>query len=72
VIEDNGEGIANATLDKIFDPYFTTKSEWSGIGLYLVKMIVEKSFGGTITVQSKLREGSVFTLSLAIHHGIRG
>lgn len=72
VIEDNGDGIGNETLGKIFDPYFTTKSEGSGIGLYLAKMIVEKSFGGTIAVQSKLREGSVFTLSIAIHHGIRG
>ena len=68
IIEDNGKGIANDRLAKIFDPYFTTKEEGSGIGLYLVKMIVEKSFGGTVSVQSKLREGSVFTLSIAIHH----
>lgn len=68
VIEDNGRGIASETLGKIFDPYFTTKEEGNGIGLYLAKMIVEKSFGGTIGVQSKPREGSVFTLSLAIHH----
>lgn len=71
-IEDNGTGIATDTQGKIFDPYFTTKEEGSGIGLYLVKMIVEKSFGGAITVQSKLREGSAFTLSIAIHHGVRG
>ncbi len=71
-IEDNGTGIATDTQGKIFDPYFTTKEEGSGIGLYLVKMIIEKSFGGAITVQSKLREGSAFTLSIAIHHGVRG
>lgn len=68
VIEDNGKGIAHDTLTKIFDPYFTTKEEGSGIGLYLVKMIVEKSFGGKIMVKSTLREGSVFTLSIAAYH----
>ena len=68
VIEDNGKGMASDTLGKIFDPYFTTKEEGSGIGLYLVKMIVEKSFGGKIAVKSSLREGSVFTLSIAMHY----
>lgn len=68
VIEDNGKGIASDMLGKIFDPYFTTKEEGSGIGLYLVKMIVEKSFGGKIAVRSKPREGSAFTLSIAMHY----
>lgn len=68
VIEDNGKGISSDTLGKIFDPYFTTKSQGSGIGLYLAKMIIEKSFGGKIAVESKIREGSKFTLSIAVYH----
>jgi len=67
-LEDNGSGISSDTLGKIFDPYFTTKSQGSGIGLYLCKMIIEKSFGGKIEVESKVREGSAFTLSMALYH----
>lgn len=67
VIEDNGKGIQCDKLGKIFEPYFTTKSEGSGIGLYLAKMIIEKSFGGKIKVESKVREGTTFTLSIAIY-----
>jgi signal transduction histidine kinase len=68
VVEDNGNGIPNDKIEKIFEPYFTTKSEGSGIGLYLAKMIIEKSFGGKIEVESKVREGTSFTLSIATHH----
>lgn len=67
VIEDTGKGIQSDKLGKIFEPYFTTKSEGSGIGLYLAKMIIEKSFGGKIKVESKVREGTTFTLSMAIY-----
>lgn len=67
-LEDNGNGISSDMLGKIFEPYFTTKSQGSGIGLYLVKMIIEKSFGGKIKVESKVREGSTFTLSMALYH----
>lgn len=60
-IEDNGGGIKKKNLEKIFEPYFTTKDEGTGIGLYLVKLIVEKSFEGKIeVVNTKL--GSCFIL----------
>ncbi len=52
---DNGGGIDTAIIAKVFDPYFTTKfqSQGTGIGLYMVKMIVEKSMKGSISVRNE-------------------
>jgi len=60
---DNGGGISNETLARIFDPYFTTKSEdkGTGIGLYMTQMIIEKNMGGSITVNNCVK-GACFTL----------
>ena len=58
-IEDNAGGIKN--INKIFQPYFTTKKDGLGIGLYLVKEIIEKTFDGKIEVENK-KEGACFTL----------
>ncbi|MDD2888956.1 MAG: HAMP domain-containing sensor histidine kinase [Aliarcobacter sp.] len=60
-LEDNGGGIKSKNLKKIFEPYFTTKEEGTGIGLYLCKMIIEESFGGKIFVENK-KEGVSFSL----------
>lgn len=64
-IEDNGGGIPEDVVNKIFDPYFTTKEEGkgTGIGLYMAKMLIEKHFNGTITVENTSR-GALFTLVL--------
>jgi len=60
-IHNNGKQISTNNLKKIFKPYFSTKKEGSGIGLYLVKLIIEKSFEGKIEVENK-KVGVLFTL----------
>jgi len=62
-IEDNGGGIKENDLTKIFNPYFTTKQSTggSGLGLYTCKIIIENHFNGQITVQNT-QNGAKFTL----------
>lgn len=61
VIRDNGSGIDEEALTKIFIPFFTTKKTGSGIGLSLSKQIMRKH-GGAISVKSVMNEGTEFTL----------
>ncbi len=61
IIRDNGSGIDEEALNKIFIPFFTTKKQGSGIGLSLTKQIMRKH-GGAITVKSVMNEGTEFTL----------
>ncbi|MFH1010273.1 MAG: PAS domain S-box protein [bacterium] len=65
-IRDTGVGVPRADLDKLFNAFFTTKSTGSGLGLTVSLQIV-RNHGGTITVESKERAGSVFTISLPVH-----
>ena len=62
-IQDFGCGISPDVLPRIFDPYFTTKLEGSGLGLATVYAIVDKH-GGRISVQSTLGAGTLFTIEL--------
>jgi two-component system sensor histidine kinase HydH len=62
-VTDTGVGISPENLARIFDPYFTTKSRGSGLGLALTRRIVE-AHGGTITVASEPGAGSRFEISL--------
>ncbi len=63
-ISDTGEGIASQHLNKIFNPFFTTKPNGSGLGLSIVYRIIEEHMGD-ISVQSEANKGTIFTLLLA-------
>ncbi len=67
-IADTGHGIAEGDLQHIFEPFFSTKPEGSGIGLAVVYRIVEEH-GGSIEVRSRPREGTTFTLTLPASDG---
>jgi len=65
-IEDNGEGIDEESIPKIFEPFYTTKEFGTGIGLYVVKRIID-SHKGKISVYSEKGVGSIFTLKLPLN-----
>ena len=64
-ISDTGIGIPDENLPNLFSPFFTTKEVGvgTGLGLYVSHMIIERE-GGKILVDSKLDEGTTFTISL--------
>lgn len=63
--KDTGCGISEEIIDYIFEPFKTYKEGGTGLGLSLSKRIIE-SHGGSISVESKVDEGSVFTIKLPI------
>ena len=71
-VRDSGKGIPKENLEKIFEPFFSTKSpgEGTGLGLYVTRGIVEK-LGGEIEVDSRLGHGSVFCVKLPKFYGIK-
>ena len=69
-VTDSGPGIAPALLERIFQPFFTTKGEGSGLGLAIVKRIVDEH-GGWITAQSPEGRGASFTMVFP-YEGERG
>src|SRR6185369_16108640 len=64
-VQDNGCGIPDEYADKVFDPYFTTKSgeQGTGIGLYMTKLIIEESMGGGLSFESG-GAGTTFRIEL--------
>ena len=69
-IRDTGQGMDEATLAKIFEPYFTTKDSGSGLGLTMVFKVI-KEHQGEISVTSKKGEGTTFHVSLPVPTGER-
>jgi two-component system, NtrC family, nitrogen regulation sensor histidine kinase NtrY len=63
-VADNGQGMTEEVMDKIFIPFFSTKKSGSGIGLSLCKQIV-MLHKGTIQVQSKEGQGTVFVMQFS-------
>lgn len=69
-VTDHGAGIAPQHIEKVFEPFFTTKAgstgKGTGIGLSMVKSIIEKDFGGHITVTSTPQQATIFTITLPV------
>ena len=60
-IEDSGPGIPADRLSQVFEPFYTTKQEGTGLGLYVTKHLVERN-GGKISVKSQQGKGTAFVL----------
>jgi signal transduction histidine kinase len=69
-VRDNGNGIPQKVLDKIFQPFFTTKpaGQGTGLGLSLSYDIITKGHGGEIKVETKDGEGTVFIISIPVNN----
>lgn len=65
VVRDNGIGIEKHHFSRIFEPKFTTKNSGMGLGLGIIKNIIE-NYKGTITFESEFGRGTTFTVSLPI------
>ena len=72
---DSGRGIEEANLQKIFMPFFTTKTglgtngvKGRGLGLSMVFNIITKKFKGFIEVESVVNQGTIFKITLPLHH----
>lgn len=64
-IKDTGPGMAPAVLEQIFTPFYTTKTQGTGLGLPICRQLMENN-GGTLQVESQLGRGSCFILELPV------
>jgi signal transduction histidine kinase len=65
-VTDNGRGIDKDAIDKIFEPYFSTKKLGIGLGLTITKRLVDEH-GGTISMESTMGERTVITIRVPSH-----
>jgi signal transduction histidine kinase len=70
-VTDTGCGIPQESIDKIFDPLFTTKAKGIGLGLAVCKSIIDRH-EGNIAVKSKVGEGTTFNIKLPLGRNIGG
>jgi signal transduction histidine kinase len=68
IVSDTGRGIPESALDRVFEPFFTTRESGTGLGLAITHGIIQQH-GGSIQVESKLSEGTTFKIHLSIHQG---
>jgi signal transduction histidine kinase len=64
-IEDEGAGIAEESLPRLFEPFFTRRKGGTGLGLPIVQRIVE-AHGGRVTAANRLHRGAVFSVVLPL------
>jgi signal transduction histidine kinase len=68
VFKDTGPGIPPTHIEKIFEPFFSTKEKGTGLGLSIAYAAI-RAYGGTLTVQSEPVEGAAFTLRMPLAEG---
>lgn len=64
-VRDNGQGMNRETLEKIFDPFFSTRATGSGLGMAITRQLTEQ-MGGTITVDSTVKQGTTVVLAFPL------
>jgi len=65
-VRDTGSGIAPEVGKRLFEQFFTTKPQGTGLGLYISRQIIEEQHGGTLTWKSAPGQGTTFTATLPI------
>lgn len=65
IVTDTGIGISQETLDKLFNPYYTTKSDGTGLGLFIVKKVLDK-YNGDIKISSRPHKGTKCAITFPI------
>nr|VFK58845.1 MAG: His Kinase A (phospho-acceptor) domain-containing protein [Candidatus Kentron sp. UNK]VFK68600.1 MAG: His Kinase A (phospho-acceptor) domain-containing protein [Candidatus Kentron sp. UNK] len=68
IFSNTGEGIASDQVDKVFEPFVTTKEKGVGLGLYITRDILQ-SYGGAIRAENAPGRGAIFTLRLPVYRG---
>ena len=67
-VEDLGDGIDKCNIDKLFEPFFTTRSKGTGLGLAYALQVV-KAHNGTITARNRSERGACFSVEVPLNTG---